>query len=72
MKGAGYYDRHSGVQMSLIEAVQGWIDDAVATLPLPAPAQPVTVLDLGSSEGINAAQQGAAADSDIGFSEFTA
>src|SRR5262249_60737167 len=28
--------------------------DAVATLPLPARAQPVTVLDLGSSEGRNA------------------
>src|SRR5262245_57088853 len=54
MKGAGYYDRHSGVQLSAIEAVQGWVDDAVATLPLPAPARPVAVLDLGSSEGRNA------------------
>ena len=54
MKGAGYYDRNSGVQMSSIEAVQGWVDDAVATLPLPAPTRPVTVLDLGSSEGRNA------------------
>jgi hypothetical protein len=54
MKGAGYYDRHSGVQLSAIEAVHGWVDDAVATLPLPAPARPVTVLDLGSSEGRNA------------------
>jgi hypothetical protein len=54
MKGAGYYDRHSGAQLSLIEAAQGWVDDAVATLPLPAPARPVTVLDLGSSEGRNA------------------
>ena len=54
MKGAGYYDQHSGAQMSGIEALQAWIDDAVANLPLPAPAQPVTVLDLGSSEGRNA------------------
>jgi hypothetical protein len=54
MKGAGYYDRHSAVQLSAIEAVRGWVDDAVATLPLPAPARPVTVLDLGSSEGRNA------------------
>jgi hypothetical protein len=54
MKGAGYYDRHSGAQMSSIEALQDWVDDAVAGLPLPAPAQPVTVLDLGSSEGRNA------------------
>jgi hypothetical protein len=54
MKGAGYYDQHSGAQMSSIEALRDWIDDAVAGLPLPAPAQPVTVLDLGSSEGSNA------------------
>src|SRR5262245_66610062 len=54
MKGGGYYDRHSGVQLSAIEAVRGWVDDAVVTLPLPAPARPVTVLDLGASEGGNA------------------
>jgi hypothetical protein len=54
MKGAGYYDRHSGAQLSAIRALQDWVDDAVADLPLPAPAQPVTVLDLGSSEGGNA------------------
>jgi SAM-dependent methyltransferase len=54
MKGAGYYDRHSRAQRSSIEALRGWVDDAVARLPLPAAAQPVTVLDLGSSEGANA------------------
>jgi hypothetical protein len=54
MKGAGYYDRHSTAQLSSIQALQGWVDEAVATLPLPAPAHPVTVLDLGSSEGRNA------------------
>src|ERR1700739_521182 len=54
MKGAGYYDQHSGAQLSAIRAIQDWVDDAVAELPLPAPAQPVTVLDLGSSEGRNA------------------
>jgi hypothetical protein len=54
MKGAGYYDRHSGAQLSSIRALQGWVEDAVATLPLPDPAQPVRVLDLGSSEGRNA------------------
>jgi hypothetical protein len=54
MKGAGYYDQHSGVQMSSIQALRDWVEDAVANLPLPAPAQPVTVLDLGSSEGRNA------------------
>jgi hypothetical protein len=56
MKGAGYYDRHSTAQMSSIQALRDWVDDAVANLPLPAPAQPVTVLDLGSSEGSNAIQ----------------
>jgi hypothetical protein len=54
MKGAGYYDQHSAAQMSSIQALQDWVDDAVANLPLPAPPQPVTVLDLGSSEGRNA------------------
>jgi hypothetical protein len=56
MKGAGYYDQHSAAQMSSIQALQDWVDDAAANLPLPAPAQPVTVLDLGSSEGRNALQ----------------
>jgi hypothetical protein len=54
MKGAGYYDQHSTAQLSSIQALQGWLDDAVANLPLPAPARPVSVLDLGSSEGGNA------------------
>src|SRR5262245_2270032 len=54
MKGAGYYDQHSTAQLSSIQALQGWVEDAVADLPLPAAAQPVTVLDLGSSEGGNA------------------
>jgi hypothetical protein len=54
MKGAGYYDQHSGVQLSGIQALQDWVDDAVANVPLPAPDLPVTVLDLGSSEGRNA------------------
>ena len=54
MKGAGYYDKHSTAQRSAIQAIQHWVDDAVANLRLPAPAQPVTILDLGSSEGRNA------------------
>ena len=54
MKGAGYYDQHSTAQLATIYALQDWIEAAVANLPLPAPAQPVTVLDLGSSEGRNA------------------
>jgi hypothetical protein len=54
MKGAGYYDQHSGAQLSGIQALQAWVDDAVANLPLPDRGQPVTVLNLGSSEGRNA------------------
>ena len=54
MKGAGYYDQHSTAQLSTIQALQDWVEAAVANVPLPAPAQPVTVLDLGSSEGRNA------------------
>jgi hypothetical protein len=54
MKGAGYYDRHSGAQLSSIQALRDWVEAAVADLPLPAAAQPVIVLDLGSSEGHNA------------------
>jgi hypothetical protein len=56
MKGSGYYDRHSTVQLSSIQSLDDWVDDAVARLPLPGPPQPVTVLDLGSSEGRNAMQ----------------
>jgi hypothetical protein len=54
MKGAGYYDQHSAAQLSTIWALRDWVDDAVASLPLPAAGKPVTVLDLGSSEGRNA------------------
>jgi hypothetical protein len=54
MKGDGFYDRHSQSQLSTIRALQDWIDDAVTKLPLPSPSQPVTILDLGSSEGGNA------------------
>jgi hypothetical protein len=54
MKGAGYYDQNSEAQMTSIQALQHWVADAVADLPLPAAAQPVTVMDLGSSEGRNA------------------
>jgi hypothetical protein len=54
MKGAGYYDRHSAAQLTSIQALQGWVDEAVANLPLPDAPQAVTVLDLGSSEGGNA------------------
>jgi hypothetical protein len=53
MKRAEYYDKHSGAQLASIQALRDWVDGAVANLPLPAPEQPVTVFDLGSSEGRN-------------------
>jgi hypothetical protein len=56
MKGAGFYDQHSTAQLASIHALQDWVEDAVANVPLPAPAEPVRVLDLGSSEGRNAIQ----------------
>jgi hypothetical protein len=34
VKGAGYYDQHSEAQLSAIQAIQGWVDDAVANLAL--------------------------------------
>jgi len=54
MKGAGFYDRHSTAQLASIQLVADWIAGAVAELPLPPPSKPLTVLDLGSSEGRNA------------------
>jgi hypothetical protein len=54
MKGAGFHDRRSSARMSAFRALQGWVDVAVADLPLPAPEQPITLLDLGSSERSNA------------------
>jgi hypothetical protein len=54
MKGAGYYDQHSTSQLASIQALQSWVDEAAASLALPPREQPVTILDLGSSEGRNA------------------
>jgi hypothetical protein len=54
MKGSGYYDQHSTAQLSAIQAIQDWVDTAVANVTFPPSAEPVTVLDLGSSQGRNA------------------
>jgi hypothetical protein len=35
MKGAGYYDQHSGPQLSGIQLPQPWVEEAVAKPPLP-------------------------------------
>jgi hypothetical protein len=54
MKAAGYYDQHSTAQLASIQLVSGWIENAVASMPMPPASRPFTVLDLGSSEGRNA------------------
>jgi hypothetical protein len=54
MMGAGFYDQNSTAQLASIQFVLDWIEDAVAALSLPPASQPLTVLDLGSSEGRNA------------------
>lgn len=54
MKGAGFYDGNSSAQLASIELVADWIAGAVAELALPPQGEPITVLDLGSSEGRNA------------------
>lgn len=54
MKGGGYYDEHSAAQGAAGAALAGWIDEAAATLALPAEPRPVVLLDLGSAEGRNA------------------
>src|SRR5262245_27347796 len=54
MKGEGYYDQHSRMQMGGIQMLHHRIDEAIANLPLPDSNLPMTVLDLGSSEGRNA------------------
>jgi hypothetical protein len=54
MKCAGYYDQHSTTQLAAIHALEDWIALAVENLALPSSEQPITILDLGSSEGHNA------------------
>ncbi len=54
MKGEGYYDQYSSGQRASIQLLHGWLEEAVAELVLPPETLPVTLLDLGSSEGKNA------------------
>src|SRR5205823_3138313 len=41
-------------QGAAVQSVLGWVADAIAGLPLPPEPHPITVADLGSSEGRNA------------------
>lgn len=55
MKPGGYYDSHSDTQGAAIDAFLPWLVDAVDDLPVPpAGGPPLTLLDLGSSQGKNA------------------
>jgi hypothetical protein len=53
MKGEGFYDRHSSVQGTTVEAVAGWLEEAAATMNLPQAPAPLVVADHGCSEGQN-------------------
>lgn len=52
MKGDGFYDQHSKVQEQFILSSQDLLEEAAATIPLPA-AGPIGLADLGCSEGKN-------------------
>ena len=51
MRGGGFYDAHSSGQRAAMDEFLPWIVEAMADLPLPTSGSPVTLLDLGSSEG---------------------
>lgn len=54
MKEGGYYDANSSAQLASIQILSERILEAVQDLPLPQTDHPLTLLDLGSSEGRNA------------------
>lgn len=55
MKPGGFYDSHSDAQGAAIDAFLPWLVDAIDELPVPpAGGPPLTLLDLGSSQGKNA------------------
>lgn len=53
MKPAGYYDRNSSFQQVTMEAVIGWVTEAVPSMPLPDEPHLITLADFGCSEGNN-------------------
>lgn len=55
MKTGGFYDSHSDTQGAAIDAFLPWLIEAIDELPIPpAGGPPMTLLDLGSSQGKNA------------------
>lgn len=53
MVGHGFYDRNSAPQMSAIDHVLPWLDDAVAELPFDGAKSAIGLADFGCSEGRN-------------------
>ncbi len=55
MKPGGFYDSHSDTQGAAIDAFLPWLVEAIGELPIPPTGgPPLTLLDLGSSQGKNA------------------
>lgn len=54
MKEGGFYDAHSHPQRDAIDGFLPWLDEAMASVALPADGAAVRLLDLGSSQGSNA------------------
>jgi len=53
MKGDGFYDLHSEVQLAVIAQVSPLIEAAAVSVPLPERGRPFTLVDYGCSEGRN-------------------
>lgn len=53
MVGHGFYNRNSAPQMSAIDHVLPWLDEAVAALPVEEGAGAIGLADFGCSEGRN-------------------
>lgn len=53
MKLGGFYDRNSAQQHGTMQAVIGWLTEAIGTMMLPDEAQPIVAADFGCSEGRN-------------------
>ena len=53
MKSGGYYDAHSTYQEKVVESGCRFVEQAVATMTLPAPERMFTVVDYGCSQGRN-------------------
>lgn len=53
MKLEGFYDRNSAQQRGTMQAVIGWLTEAIGTMTLPGEAQSIVAADFGCSEGRN-------------------